>query len=110
MLIFWITDPQGTTILNQSRVSQGTTFEFTAQSSGAYTLHFDNSFSIISSKTVIYTYDVNLPTVFGIDLGLLLIIIVVVVILLIAIVALAVALSHKKRTSRTNQNTQPSST
>lgn len=106
---FWVTDPQGTTILNQGRVSQGTTFEFTAESSGAYTLHFDNSFSLLSSKVVVLTYDVSLPTVGGIDLGLLLTIIGVIVILLFVIVALAVALNRRKKASKTNQPPPPSS-
>ena len=96
---FWVTDPQGTTVLDQGRVSQGTTFEFTAQSSGAYTLHFDNSFSLLSSKAVVLTYDISAPTVFGIDSGLLLTVIGVVLILLLVIVALAVAIHRRKRTS-----------
>jgi hypothetical protein len=104
---FWVTDPQGTSILNQGRVSQGTTFEFTAQSSGAYTLHFDNSFSLLSSKAVVLTYDISSPTVFGVDFGLLLTIIGVVVILLIVIVALAVALHRRKRISKTNPPPPP---
>ena len=62
---FWVTNPQGASILNYGKVSGGTSFEFTAQSSGAYTLHFDNSFSIISSKSVYLTYDVTSPKVGG---------------------------------------------
>lgn len=99
---FWVTDPQGTTILNLGRVSQGKSFDFTAQTSGAFTFHFSNSFSLLSSKTVSLTYDIGLPSVFGIDFGTLLIIIGVVVILLFVIVALAVALNRRKRTSKTN--------
>jgi hypothetical protein len=108
---FWITDPQGTTILNLGTVSQGTSFDFTPQASGAYTFYFDNSFPLrtgrlLSSKTVRLTYDIGLPSINGSDIRQLLITIIVAVILLIVIVALAVALSHKKRTSRTNQNTK----
>lgn len=99
---FWVTDPQGTTILNLGRVSQGKSFDFTAQTSGAFTFHFSNSFSLLSSKTINLTYDIGLPSVFGIDFGTLLIIIAVVVILLFVIVALAVALNRRKRTSKTN--------
>lgn len=54
---FWITNPQGGKILDFGRVSQGTSFEFTAQVSGAYTLHFDNGFSLFSSKVVTLSYD-----------------------------------------------------
>jgi hypothetical protein len=106
---FWVTDPQGTTILNQGRVSQGTTFEFTSQSSGAYTLHFDNSFSLLSSKVAVLTYDVTTPTptTGGNDLGLLLTVIGLVVILLFLVVALVVALHLKNRTAKTNELPTP---
>jgi len=99
---FWITDPQGTTILNLGRVSQGKTFEFTAQGSGAYTFHFSNTFSLFSSKTVNLSYDIGNPILGGIDFGLLLIIIAV-IILAIALVVLAIVLSHRKSTSKTDQ-------
>ena len=43
---FWVTSPEGTTILNLGRVSQkNKRFEFGAFQDGIYTLHFDNSFS-----------------------------------------------------------------
>jgi hypothetical protein len=103
---FWVTDPTGATILNLGRVSQGGSFDFTAQASGAYTLYFDNSFSLLSSKTASLTYDIGLPTVFGIDLETLLIIVSVIVVLLFVIVALAVALNRRKRT-KTNQPPPP---
>jgi hypothetical protein len=105
---FWITDPLGTSILNLGRVSQGRSFDFTAQASGAYTFHFSNGFSWLSSKTVNLTYDVGLPSIFGIDLGLLLIIIgVVVVFLLLLVVGLAVMRYRKKNLSKTNQPPPP---
>ena len=50
------------------RIGQGTTFEFTAQESGAYTFHFDNTFSLISSKTVTLSYDISRPSPLGIDM------------------------------------------
>lgn len=104
---FWVTDPQGTKILDYGRVTQGKTFDFTAQASGAYTLHFGNTFSLFTGKTVYLTYDVGLSSVFGFDIGQLLIIIGVVVILLIVIMALAVALRHRKRTVETNRPPPP---
>lgn len=107
---FWVTDPTGTTILNLGRVSQGTSFDFTAQASGAYTFYFDNSFSLLTTKTVSLTYDIGLPSVLGIDFWQFLIIAIVVIILLIVIVAMAVSLSRRKRrTSRTNQPPPPPS-
>jgi hypothetical protein len=105
---FRVVDPSGATIVNLGRVSHGATFEFTAQESGAYTLHFDNSFSLLSTKTVNLTYDIGLPSILGIDFGQFLIIIAVVVILLLIIVALAVALNRRKRASKTNQPPPPS--
>jgi hypothetical protein len=105
---FWVTDPQGTKVLDLGRVSQGKTFEFTAQSSGAYTFHFGNTFSWFSSKIVNLTYDVGLPTVLGVDLGLLLIIIGVVAILLIVIVALIIALYLRRNKTKSSQPSPPS--
>ena len=106
---FWVTDPQGTKIVDLGRISQGKTFQFTAQASGAYALHFGNTFSWFTGKIVNLTYDVGLPTIGGMDLGTLLIIIGVVAILLIVIVALAVALNRRKHTSKSNQPPPPSS-
>ena len=104
---FWVTDPQGTKILDYGRVTQGKTFEFTAQASGAYTLHFGNTFSWFTGKTVYLTYDVGLPTVSGIDLGFLLTIIGVILILLLVIVALAISVHRRGRTAKTNQQPPP---
>lgn len=56
---FWVTDPNGNTIVNSGRVSQGRTFDFTAQRNGAYSLHLDNGFSIFSSKYVSVSYDIQ---------------------------------------------------
>lgn len=106
---FWVTDPQGTKIVDLGRVSQGKTFQFTAQASGAYALHFSNTFSWFTGKTVNLTYDVGLPTVLGIDLGTLLIIIGVVVFLLLLVVGLAVMRYRKKNLSKTNQPPPPNS-
>lgn len=108
-ITFRVVDPLGATIVNLGRVSHGAAFEFTAQESGAYILHFDNSFSLLTSKTVDLTYDIGLPSIAGIDFGQFLIIIIVVVILLLVIVALAVALNRRKRTSKTNQPPPPPS-
>jgi len=104
---FWVTDPQGTKILDSGRVTQGKTFEFTAQASGAYTLHFGNTFSWFTGKTVYLTYDVGLPTVSGIDVGFLLTIIGVILILLLVIVALAISVHRRGRTAKTNQPPPP---
>lgn len=64
---FWVKDPTGATILNWGRVYSGRSFEFTANKDGAYTLHFDNSFSWFSSRTVHLTYDIHAPLIFGFE-------------------------------------------
>lgn len=104
---FWVTDPQGAKILDFGRVYQGRTLEFTAQASGAYALHFSNTFSWFTGKIVNLTYDVGLPTIGGMDFGTLLTIIGVVAILLLIIVALVIALNRRRRTSKTNQPPPP---
>ena len=90
---FWITDPHGNIIVNLGRVSQGTTFEFTAKSSGAYTLHFDNSFSIFSTKQVNLSYDIKHPSY--INNSILFIIIGIISICIIIAIILTI-LSRKK--------------
>lgn len=105
---FRITDPQGTTVLGLGRVSQGRTFEFTAQASGAYTFHFGNTFSLISSKTVTMSYDISKPILGGGFDSNSLLIIIGVIIIVIVIVVLAVGLSRRKNTQRTNLPPPPS--
>ncbi|MDA4127641.1 MAG: emp24/gp25L/p24 family protein [Thaumarchaeota archaeon] len=56
---FYVTNPAGARIYDAGRVTGGTTFSFTADSSGAYILHFDNSFSLLSSKQVTASYDIT---------------------------------------------------
>jgi hypothetical protein len=55
---FYVTNPSGARIYDAGRVSGGTSFSFTADSSGAFILHFDNSFSLMSNKQVTVSYDV----------------------------------------------------
>lgn len=49
---FYITDPDGNYVRQRSRVYGSFSYGFTAYREGSYTLWFDNSFSIITSKTV----------------------------------------------------------
>lgn len=97
---FRVTDPAENTFLDLGRVSRETPVSFQADRSGVYTLHFDNSFSLRSSKNVTLTYYMerpmmpciqpDLPDPFLIALG-------VNVLLLIAVVVLAVALAVSRR-------------
>ena len=57
---FYVTDPTGDIIINQPRVTH-TEFSFTASIDGIYTLHFDNTFSLISSKSVTLDYSISGP-------------------------------------------------
>jgi hypothetical protein len=56
---FYITNPSGGQIYSAGRVNGGTSFSFTADASGAYILHFDNSFSLLASKQITVSYDVT---------------------------------------------------
>jgi hypothetical protein len=85
---FWITDPNGNIIVNLGRISQGTTFEFTAKKSGAYTFHFDNSFSLFSSKTVSLSYDIQFASPINPFLLITIGLFIVVVVLIILVVLL----------------------
>lgn len=58
---FWVTDPGGVKILDLGRVSQERGFEFEARANGTYVLHFSNTFSLLASKNVTLTYDVEKP-------------------------------------------------
>jgi len=62
---FWVSNPTGDHIISKRGVSVGGNFQFTADEDGAYTLFFDNSFSIISSKIVTLTYDIENPALGG---------------------------------------------
>lgn len=64
---FWVTDPVGAKILDLGRVSQERTFEFEAKANGTYVLHFSNTFSLIASKNVTLTYDVEEPSELGME-------------------------------------------
>lgn len=99
---FWVTDPSGNTIVNSGRVSQGTSFEFTAQRNGAYTLHLDNGFSVFSSKIVSLSYDVESPILPNPSNSLVWVVAGAIIIGL-GLIGLAVYLSLRRRT-------QPSST
>jgi hypothetical protein len=96
---FWVTDPEGTTILGLGRVAQGRSFEFTAQKNGAYILHFDNSFSWFTAKTVTLTYEIGSPAVFGLDPFALIIILAVAVLIIIG--AVGYNQQRKRRTTQT---------
>ncbi len=95
---FWVTNPEGSTILNMGQIKQGTTFEFTAQDSGAYIMHFDNSFSLFSTKAATLSYDIS-HAIF--DIGV--ISILVTLIIVVVIVALVVVLLRRQNKQANDQ-------
>jgi ribosomal protein L40E len=97
----------GQTFSGSLSITGGTSFSFTAESAGAYTLHFDNSFSLFSSKIVVTTYDVSLSKVGGVDLTLILVLVGVVIIALIAIFSLVAISNRKKNFSPSHPISQP---
>ena len=99
---FWITDPHGNTIVDLGRISQGTTFEFTTQESGAYTFHFDNTFSLISSKTVNLSYDISRRALLDIVWAL-----IIIGVLFIAIAIIIGVLLHRRKTRTILKPSQP---
>jgi len=96
---FWITDPHGNIIVDLGRISHGTTFEFTAKSSGAYTFHFDNSFSIFSTKQVNLSYDIKHPSINDSILLIIISIILICIIIPIILVILRRKKAPKESTS-----------
>ena len=58
---FWVANPTGDYIVPKQGVTIGKSFQFVADNSGGYTLNFDNTFSLITSKTVTLTYVVVNP-------------------------------------------------
>lgn len=99
---FYVTDPHGSRIVNLGRVSQGTSFDFSAQDSGAYTLHFDNGFSLFSSKVVSLSFDVESPILPNADNFILWIIAGAVIIGVVLMgIAVYVSIRHKKEKSTT---------
>jgi hypothetical protein len=62
---FWVANPTGDHIIPKQGVYVGKSFQFEAESNGGYTLNFDNSFSLVTSKTVTLTYKIEKPILAG---------------------------------------------
>lgn len=91
---FYVTDPNGNTILSYDRVTQ-TSFSFSASMTGTYTMHFDNSFSWLSSKSVTLDYSVT-KSIAGIPQETFLLLVAIILIAVI-IIAVAIVLSRRKK-------------
>jgi len=92
---FYATDPDGNVIFSYDHVTQRT-FSFTASKTGTYILHFDNSFSMLSSKTVTLDYSVT-PSIFGLPRDTFLYVIIT-IIFIIVIAILAFVLIKRRKT------------
>jgi hypothetical protein len=100
---FSVTDPLGTTVLDLGRVSNGREFNFEAERNGAFRLVFDNSFSLISQKTVTLSYSISPPLIFGFEFPQFVLIVVVIIIVLVAVVLLAYNLGKMKQRKEENK-------
>lgn len=89
---FYVTDPNENIILRYDRVTQ-TIFSFSVSMTGTYTMYFDNSFSIFSSKSVTLDYTVT-KSIAGIPQEVFLILLVIIVVVIIAV---AVFLARRKK-------------
>lgn len=98
---FYVTDPNGDTILQYDRATQKS-FSFTALTTGTYTMHFSNTFSIFSSKSVTLDYSIG-HLIFGIpqETFYFLVIIIAVVIVVLAVI---VVLLRRKSASNDDGN------
>ena len=82
---FYVTDSNGNTILRYDRATQ-TSFSFAASTTGTYTMHFDNSFSIFSSKSVTLDHTIT-KAILGLAPELFYLLVIIIVIVVLAIVA-----------------------
>lgn len=89
---FYVTDPNGNTITRHDRVTE-TSFSFSASMTGTYVMHFDNSFSLFSSKSVTLDYTVT-KSILGIPQEYFLILLVIIVVIIVAVV---IALARRKK-------------
>jgi len=97
---FVITDPNGNNLGTWDRTTYNT-FSFSASISGTYTLTFDNSFSLLSSKSVTLDYSVQSASPFS-ENSLPLLLLIVFVILIVIIIVVAVVVFAMRRSKATN--------
>lgn len=60
---FYIKNPYGAVILDAGMVTGRHDFAFTAEHEGVYTLYFDNTFSLITSKTIFLSYRITVKSI-----------------------------------------------
>ena len=101
---FQVTDPMGNTLVSYYRVT-GTSFSFSASMTGTYTMTFDNSFSLISSKSVTLNYSVQ-PAIAGVPQNTFLLLIGAIAVILIIIVVIVVAVSRHSHPRQSILNPQ----
>lgn len=93
---FTIQDPNGNTVKSYSHTTSNS-FEFTASESGTYKLVFDNTFSLLSSKSVTLDYSVQSAIVGS---GILIAVVAAIVIVIVVAAVLVV-----KKRSKSGKNT-----
>ncbi|MGD6806991.1 MAG: emp24/gp25L/p24 family protein [Candidatus Bathyarchaeia archaeon] len=91
---FYVTDPQGNSLLSYSRIIQ-TEFSFQAPASGNYTLHFDNTVGLgLLPRTVTLDYNI-IQSIAGIARSTFLLIIAIAVVVLIVVAAIILVLLRR---------------
>lgn len=90
---FYVRDPNGNTVLSYDRVTQ-TGFSFSASITGTYVMHFDNSFSLLSSKSVTLDYTVT-KSILGISQEYFLALVVIVIVVIIVVIAIVLVRRKK---------------
>ena len=59
---FYIKNPYGAVILDAGTVTGRHDFAFTAEHSGVFTLYFDNTFSLLTSKIIVFRHKVTVKS------------------------------------------------
>lgn len=60
---FYIKNPYGAIILDAGMMTGRHDFAFTAEHTGVFTLYFDNTFSLLTSKTIFFSYQLTVRTI-----------------------------------------------
>jgi hypothetical protein len=89
---FYISDPNGNNVVNLSHVTQSS-YSFTAQSTGTYTVHFDNTIGLLQ-KSVTFTYNTT-PSVLGLPQDTFIEILSIIIVAIAVAAVIVLVLSHR---------------
>jgi hypothetical protein len=92
---FYVTDPHYVEVLRYDRATHAS-FSFVATLSGTYTMHFDNSFSWISGKSVTLDYSVK-TSILGMPQDIFYIILALIIIAVVVILIVVALKRHRRQ-------------